>query len=262
MARRSRGRRGGRHGRGPNIPLLMGSALLVIGALGGAGWYMKSVSSQFETDQATGCLTQTETPEAVLFLVDATDKLSRPNAARITTHITDIVDRLPRYGRVIVIPFGENQAQPLQPILDLCVPGKGEAARPDEGAQILAKRYDEFKRTIDELGDDLTEVPDSNSSPISQQMVRAISDDVLHWNGRVRRLVLITDGLQTGRFRDASGELPAPPSPNFLKGVQAEYFEVGNERDVVQQTRELRQEWIDWFSDAGAEIEEVIAPGF
>ena len=261
MARRSRGRRSGRRGRGPNVPLLMVSAVLVIGALGGTGWYIKSVGSRFATDEATGCLTESTAPVAALFLVDATDKLSAENAARIKTHIEDIVKELPRYSKVIVVPFGGDQAVPLQPVFDQCVPGQAGDERLDEGAMLLQQRFDQFAEVLSELATQLTEVPDAPASPITNQVVRAVSDDVLHWEGEEMRLILISDGLQSRTYRTADGALPPPPSDSFLADIDVEYFEVGNPRSVGAQNLKLRDEWRQWFERAGADIK-LIAPGF
>lgn len=259
MARRSR--RSSRRGRGPNVPLLVAAAVFVVGAIGGTGWYLRSVSSQFASDEETGCLVERRAPEAVLFLVDTTDKLSPENAARIKTHITDIVAGLPRYSKVIVVPFGEDQAAPLEPIFDLCVPGRAGQERLDEGGLLLQQRFDQFEQVISRLATQLTEVPDAATSPISYQVVRAVSDDVLHWDGEVSRLILVSDGLQSRGHRNGDGRLPNPPTPDFLAGVQVEYFEVGNPRQVQMQTRSLREEWKRWFENAGASVQ-LVAPGY
>jgi hypothetical protein len=239
----------------------MVSAVLVIGALGGTGWYIKSVGSQFATDEATGCLKESTAPVAALFLVDATDKLSAENAARIKTHIEDVVNELPRYSKVIVVPFGGDQAVPLQPVFDQCVPGQAGDERLDEGAMLLQQRFDQFAEVLSELATQLTEVPDAPASPITHQVVRAVSDDVLHWEGEVRRLILVTDGLQSRMYRTDAGALPPPPSKNFLWDVDVEFFEVGNPRDVARQNRMMREQWQMWFETAGAKVK-MTSPGY
>lgn len=260
MARRAASRGRGRD-RGPNIPLLVAAGIMVVGAIGGTGWYFKSVSAQLATDEITGCLTKRQAPEAVMFLVDTTDKLTAENARRIRIHIADIVNELPIYSKVIVVPFGGDIAVPLQPVFDQCVPGKAGDERLDQGALLLQQRYEQFEAVVEELGKTLTEVSDAPSSPITNQVVRAVSDEVLHWDGEKRRLILISDGLQSSKFRATDGSLPAPPSSDFLKGVDAEYFEVGNQRYVARQTKQLREGWRGWFESAGAQVK-ILAPGF
>ena len=259
MARRARRGRG--RDRGPNTPLLIAAGIMVVGAIGGTGWYLNTVGAQLATDAETGCLTQRSAPEAVLFLVDTTDKLSSENARRIKTHISDIVDDLPRYSKVLVVPFGGDIAVPLEAVFDHCVPGKAGEARVDEGGMVLQQQYEQFEGVIDQLAKTLTEVSDAPASPISNQVVRAVSDEVLHWEGERKRLVLISDGLQSSKFRSSNGNLPEPPSSDFLKGVEAEYFEVGNQRDSARQTAQLRESWKAWFEASGARVK-VVAPGF
>lgn len=260
MARRA-SRRGRGRDRGPNVPLLIAAGIMVVGAIGGTGWYLRSVSSQLATDEKTGCLTKRKAPEAVMFLVDTTDKLSPEHARRIRTHISDIVAGLPMYSKVLVVPFGGDVAIPLEPVFDQCVPGKAGDERLDQGALLLQQRFEQFETIISQLEKSLTEIPDAPSSPITNQIVRAASDDVLHWDGERRRLVLVSDGLQSSKFRNSDGTLPAPPSPDFLRGVEAEYFEVGNQRESGRQNRQLREGWRSWFERAGAKPS-IVAPGF
>lgn len=260
MARRTN-RRGRGRSRGPNVALLIIAGIMVVGAIGGTAWYMREVGAQMATDDKTGCLNKRQAPEAVMFLVDTTDNLSFENARRIRTHIADIVKELPRYSKVLVIPFGGDIAVPLEPVFDHCVPGKAGDERPDEGALLLQQQFERFEGVVDDLAKTLTEVSDAPFSPITNQVVRAVSDDVLHWEGDKRRLILVSDGLQSSKFRSADGSLPAPPAPDFLKGVEAEYFEVGNQRDSARQTRQNREGWRTWFESAGAKAK-IVAPGF
>lgn len=260
MARRTT-RRGRGRDRGPNMPLLIAAGIMVVGAIGGTSWYLRSVSAEMATDDKTGCLTKRKAPEAVMFLVDTTDKLSAEHARRIRTHITDIVSQLPIYSKVLVVPFGGDIALPLEPVFDLCVPGKAGQERLDQGALLLQQRYEEFEAVIGKLERTLIEVSDAPSSPITNQVVRAVSDEVLHWDGEKRRLILVSDGLQSSKFRTPIGALPPPPRADFLKGVDAEYFEVGNQRGSAGQNRQLREGWQSWFENAGARVK-IVAPGF
>jgi hypothetical protein len=216
---------------------------------------------QFAVDNETGCLLRQPAPVAAMFLIDTTDKLSVANARRIATHVTDIVEGLPTYSKIVVIPFGGDLSAPLQPVFDRCVPARADEARVNQGSRVLQRRYDAFREVMGRLEGSLTTIADSPASPISQQVVRAVSDEVLHWDGESRRLVLVSDGLQSARYRLSNGELPAPPSPTWLQGVTVEYFEMGNARGLAGQTQKNRILWRDWFKSGGAQVE-MIAPGF
>src|SRR3954466_4339223 len=79
--------------------------LLLVSLVGGGGyfaWQYTKTGEAKETDAHTGCLTNVPTPQAVLFLIDATDRLSKENAERIGSRIKDAVDGLDRYSRVLI----------------------------------------------------------------------------------------------------------------------------------------------------------------
>lgn len=257
----ARSHRGG-NGKGGGLGGLVKGLILLalVGGVGYLGYWYWAGRSLNETDSQTGCLTNAPAPQAVLFMVDSTDRLSRENSERIGSRVRDAVDNLPRYSRVIIVPFGGDTAAPLQAIFNGCVPGRPSDARWDEGAQLLAEPYQRFGRELDALVAQLQQLPDSRSSPITEQVVRAASDPQLHWQGNARTLVLITDGLESSIYWTRNLRLPNPPEA-LLRDVRAEYFEVGNTRGNRLQTREMRLEWKSWLERGGADVR-LSAPGF
>jgi hypothetical protein len=238
-------------------------ALLCLGALAAVGYlayrYLEG-RKQREVDVATGCLTNAPAPQAVLFMVDQTDRLSREHAARIKSRIDDEVSKLPRYSRVIIVPFGGDTAAPLTPIFNKCLPGRSATANLDEGAQLLEEEYKGFEQALETMISGLDRLPDSKTSPITEQVVRAASDPQLHWQGNARTLVLITDGLESSIYWTRNLKLPDPPD-GLLRDSRAEYFEIGNAKGNRLQTHEMRLEWKSWLERAGADVR-VSAPGF
>jgi hypothetical protein len=237
--------------------------LIVVAVIGGLGYLVWGYVGDRErraTDTETGCLTNAPTPQAVLFMVDATDRLSRENSLRIRSRIMDAVENLPRYSRVIILPFGGDTAAPLLPVFNKCLPGRAANARFDEGGQLLEEDYAAFSSALQSMTEGLQQLPDSRTSPIAGQIVRAASDPQLHWNGAERSLVLITDGLESSIYWTRHLRLEDPPE-RLLEGIRAEYFEIGNERGNRLQTREMRLEWKSWLERAGADVR-VTAPGF
>lgn len=255
------GGRSPRGGGGGGGRLLL--TVLLLAGIGGGGYfgvqYWRGMQAR-ETDEKTGCFTHAPTPQAALFLIDATDHLSPENAKRIGDRIKDAVDGLDRFSRVIVVSFGGDTATPLKQIYNGCVPGKATSARWDEGSQLLQKQYGDFRTRLDGLVSELERLPDSKTSPITEQVIRAASDPQLHWDGRTRTLVLATDGLQSSIYWTRHLKLQDPPA-GLLKDVRAEFFEVGNEKGNKLQTPEMRQEWKSWFEHAGADIR-ITAPGY
>jgi hypothetical protein len=250
----------GQVGSGPGrlVAILAGVALLAAIGYFGFKYYQGRVARA--TDAETGCLTGAPTPQAMLVMVDATDRLSRENAQRIRSRINDAVAELPRYGRVIIVPFGGDTAAPLAPIFNKCLPGRSATAGLDEGSQLLEEEYQSFRQALDGMIGRLESLPDSRSSPITEQIVRAASDPQLHWQGTARTLVLVTDGLESSIYWTRNLRLPDPPE-GLLRNARVEYFEIGNARGNRLQTHSMRMEWKSWLERAGAEAR-ISAPGF
>lgn len=252
------GRGSGAKRKGGLVALLAAVVVLIVIAY--FGYRYVQTRGARATDLQTGCLTSAPTPHAALFMVDATDRLSRENALRIRSRINDVVAELPRYSRVTIVPFGGDTAAPLLPIFNKCLPGRSSTASLDEGAQLLEEEYQAFRQALDGMIGGLERLPDSRTSPIADQVVRAASDPQLHWQGTARTLVLITDGLESSIYWTRNLRLPDPPE-GLLRGGRAEFFEVGNARGNRLQTQAMRVEWKSWLERAGAEVR-MSAPGF
>lgn len=235
-------------------------ALAVLAALGYFGYRYAQSRSSRATDADTGCLSNAPTPQATLFLVDETDRLSSENGARIRARINDAVAAMPRYSRVIIVPFGGDTAAPLLPVFNKCLPGRAATASVDEGSQLLEEEYRGFGQALDAMVARLQQLPDSRTSPIAAQIIRAASDPELHWQGNLRTMVVITDGLETSIYWTRNLRLPDPPE-GLLRDVRAEYFEIGNARANPLQTPQMREAWRAWFQRAGADVR-ITAPGY
>lgn len=237
--------------------------LAIIAAVGAISWggytYNNHMNSK-QTDEKTGCLSNAAPPKSVLYLVDATDRLSPETSDRIRRRILDEVNGLPRFSKVLVISFGEDEASPLNPIFNRCLPGKAATAGIDEGSGLLERDYKAFETSLNEMISGLKNMPDSKKSPIANQVVRAASDPVFHWDGEKRELVLVTDGLESSIYWQNDLKLPNPPE-GILRGVEAEYFEIGNMKASRLQRRQMRLEWKSWLERAGATVK-ITAPGF
>lgn len=255
------GRYGGQkqNGGGGKLGRNMG-ILAVICAVGFGGFTYNNHMNAKQTDEKTGCLSNSAPPKSVLYLVDATDRLSPETSERIRRRILDEVNGLPRYSKVLVISFGEDEASPLNPIFNRCLPGKASTAGIDEGSGLLERDYKAFETSLNDMISGLKNVPDSKKSPISNQVVRAASDPVFHWDGDKRELVLVTDGLESSIYWQNDLKLPNPPE-GILRGVEAEYFEIGNMKGGHLQRRQMRLEWKSWLEKAGATVK-ITAPGF
>ncbi|RYE02431.1 MAG: hypothetical protein EOP61_08705 [Sphingomonadales bacterium] len=261
MSKYARGGRNGRSGSGGigawAVPVA--GALVLAGAAYG-GWSYFGVMKQREVDAETGCLANAPTPQAVVFLVDETDHLSHENAIRIQSRIHDAVMTMPRYSRVTIVPFGGDTAAPLLPIFNKCLPGRSSTARIDEGGLLLEEEYKVFDAALNTMVSQLEKLPDSRTSPITEQIVRAASDPQLHWQGKARTMVIMTDGLESSIYWTRNLKLADPPA-ELLRDVSVEYFEIGNAKGNRFQTPQMRLEWKSWLERAGANVR-ITAPGY
>lgn len=236
-------------------------ALAVLGAALVGGWfYLHRRAEQTMVTEETGCLQNAAAPRAAMFMIDSTDRLSPETAKHVIDTIKQDAAALPRFSRVILVPFDDDTARPLKPIFSKCLPGSGKDAGIDENARFLEIARHEFDQSLDKLEDTLTGLPPSKTSPISTQIVRAASDPVLEWKGAKRTLVLLSDGLESSIYWTRTLKLPEPPH-GLLDGVDVEYVELGNEKAGKLQSDQMRQQWRSWFEKAGGDVR-MTAPGY
>lgn len=256
---RTRGGRGSAgKGRGGYVWMGVLVALAVFMVTGFA--YLKGISSANAADKETGCLTSGKVPQAVLFMVDATDQLSPETAKRVVSVIRDEAEQLPQYSRLIVVPFGDDVAAPFEPMFNACLPGTAKDARLDQSPRFVQEAHDKFLNSLDRLSEKLQGLHDSRTSPITAQIVKAASDPLLHWKGEQKTLVLLSDGLESSIYWTRNLQLKTPPK-GILDDVRVEYFELGNEKAARLQSDQMRQQWKNWFESAGASVR-MTAPGY
>lgn len=233
--------------------------VLLVGIVG-AYFALKQSQTANATDAETGCLSGRLAPEAVLFMVDTTDRLNDKNADHVVMSIRDMTDQLPRYSHVIVVPFGNDTSMPLVPLFSQCLPGHGKDARLDESARFVEEGYKRFEGALSQLGNTLKKQADASTSPITQQIINAASNPALHWKGDTKTLVLYSDGLESTIYWTKELKLKDPP-PRILDRVKVEYHELGNVKSYRLQTPNLREQWRTWFDKAGATVR-MTAPGY
>jgi hypothetical protein len=236
----------------------IGALVVLVAAIVSAWAFLQRSHREGETDKQTGCLTTRTTPQAALFLIDSTDRLTPENAKHVIDTIIDDEADLPDYSRLVIVPFGDDTAAPLTPVFSRCLPGR--KARLDQNQHAVDATNQEFQTSLDKLRDSLASLPPSKSSPIAAQIVRAASDPVLQWRGEKRTMVVVTDGLESSIYWSRDLKLPDPPA-NLLSGVDVEYVELGNAKANKLQSDQMRQQWRAWFEKAGASVR-MTAPGY
>ncbi len=227
--------------------------ILLLGAVA-VGALRKHLMHERASNPETLCRLNQPVTQAVLVLVDSTDPLAQDNAPRFRALIHQTRDVLPRFGRLTITAFDDDLARPLTPSFDVCSPGRrAEADARFEGASLLQATYDSrFGAPLDETIRRLTSARSAPRSPIAAQIERATSID--GWRGENRKLVILSDGLQNASrsvYRTGRVDLAAPTN-RFLEGVEVEFIELPNPRDLGLQTAQGRTAWKGWLEAAGA----------
>lgn len=213
------------------------------------------------------CLVNRPTPVAVLTLLDQTDTLGRDAGKRFDDLMAATLRRLPRNGRLTIVPFGGDLGQSLASQFSACSPGKkGDADPWSEAADDVQWDYENtFLKPLSQVSARLLDARPSGRSPIAEQIERAVSDTAIMWEGQHRELVVMTDGLQftagSPIYTGGKFKLPDAP-PALLRGVTVRYVELANPTHSELQTAELRKAWEAWFIAAGAEKVIMVAPGY
>jgi hypothetical protein len=215
----------------------------------------------------TFCLLNRQPPAAYLLMLDLTDTLARDSGKRFDNLRAVLLDELPRNGRLTVVPFGGDLGQSLVAKFSACSPGRREDVDGwRESADDAQWNYDEnFRKPLDKIAQELLDEHTSPSSPIAEQIERAVGDPAIVWRGDKRVLIVMSDGLQNTKdsriYRGAPIALPEPPE-NLLSGVHVRYIELANAKHSALQTKEVREAWRRWFVAAGAAEVEMDARGY
>jgi hypothetical protein len=236
----------------------VGTLVALVAAIIFAWLFLQRSHRDGETDKQTGCLTTRDTPQAAMFLIDSTDRLTPENAKHVIDTIVEDESQLPEYSRLVIVPFGDDTAAPLAPVFSKCMPSR--KARLDQNQHSVDATNQDFQASLDKLKDALATLPPSKSSPIAAQIIRAAGDPVLQWKGARRTMVVITDGLESSIYWSRDLKLIDPPA-NLLNGVDVEYVELGNAKANKLQSDQMRQQWRAWFEKAGASVR-MTAPGY
>lgn len=219
-------------------------------------------------DATTMCAVNQAVARTTIVAVDRTDALTFANAPKFQRMMIGLGAYAERGERLAIVPFADDTGAPLNPVFDVCTPGRGtDADTLTESRAILEAKFEErFATPLEAAIRDLTTAATAPRSPITRQIERLARDRTLTAPGAALRLIVVSDFLENTEensvyARGGAFVLP-PPRDRFLEGVRVQMVELGNSRDSRHQTEALRQQWIAWFQAAGATIEdEYLPPG-
>ncbi len=262
-------------GAGGSSGWLIGGIAAAIGVLlaGGAWLYFKSEELRVAADAETLCRTDGALPEVSVVLLDLSSALSDVQKLDLKNELTRIRDGVPRFGRIEIFAVDDHAPRVLQPLLELCNPGRGEdMSEIYQNPQLARQRWErDFARTLDAAIEKLLGTPEAATSPIFEAIqavaLRTFDDPALD-DVPSRRLVLVSDLMQNvpGKLRMYDG-IPAfdelARSPYWLD-VKAELERVDVtvlylQRPSSQRTWQPQVDfWSRYFEAQGASIERVL----
>jgi hypothetical protein len=195
MARRRRGSRGLSDG---TSGLLLGLAgIILIGALGGGYWFIKS--SRPILDAETNC--PKSGPSGIhVILFDRSDPISEQQAQRIRQAIDKFKNEATFGLRFDLYTFQGDTQHALQPKLRICALGKpSDANALIENPELVRRRYDaKFSAVLDQTVAELLRGSQEKNSPIIESLrAAAISSFGPVEAGQIPlRLTMISDMVQ------------------------------------------------------------------
>ena len=239
-------------------------AASVAGAALTLGW-MAETDKAYARDDVTQCLESGEIPLAIVVAVDQTDPLAASAGQRFAAIMNLIKQRVPRGGRLIVVPFDGDLGKSPVPVFDYCSPGTAEEASSTEGSARLQRAYDRnFSVKVDEVARDLQNNHSTGYSPIAQQIDRIFTDPAIARHGDHCEILLISDGLQSvpgaNIYRGQAMRFPEPVPGRFAH-CEVHYFELANPTRFELQTPANRAALEQWFAESGARPS-MHAPGY
>jgi len=206
---------------------------------------------------------------STIILVDQSDPLALENDARVMEIMRSEGRVVSRGSSLVLASFSGAVHRRVMVHFQKCSPGRGsEIDRREVGR--VKQEWDWNREFIDPLENTIGEIAHrratrTDQSYIADTIASAVTDGGMRFNGRERRLLVLTDGLEntaTSRpYVDGRVRL-ARPREQFLAGVDFEFIELAPDVSVAGlQTYENRLEWRQWACIAGAKTVTIRAPG-
>lgn len=244
-----------------SVAVIILTVIAVVSAL----YWLSNAEKANARDPETQCLINGNVPLAALVVVDQTDPLAKAAGDRFSAIMNVVKAKIPRGGRLIVVPFNGDLGNAPVPMFDRCSPGQADEAASTEGSARLQRLYNvRFSQKVDEIAKSLQNEQSTGYSPIAQQLERIITDPAIAWHGEHCSLYLISDGLEsTPGANIYKGEKVRFPKPvaGLFRGCEVHYFELANPKRFDLQTPDSRAALNEWFIASGSRPH-MHAPGY
>lgn len=178
----------------------LGLALLMLTIMVlGTGLAAGIVLRPAPTDPRTFCPVLTAPSSITMVLIDGSEQLEPRHRKRLFAAIEDEANRLPRFGRLMLVKMRPQSPRELKEVFLRCNPGDSRTANPlfSNPARVQARWQADFADPLRAAANLAASAPRSSSaSPILEAIAAAALDPAFANFSGPRRFVLITDLLE------------------------------------------------------------------
>lgn len=243
---------------------------IAFSVLGIVAWfYINAMLSTRTLDMTTMC---PSVPDSVtVVLVDVTDPLNLPQKQDFTNQLDLLVEKVPRYGKLVIAKVDPVSERLLTPVITRCNPGSSEDANDISGnpAKLEAMHKMQFVAPVQAAFAQITTASEALRSPILES-IQSINLTELQRGvakGGSRKLIVASDLLQHTqdisfykRLPDADALVATPAFGRVrtdLRGTEVELWMLQRADFKSTQPRQLPELWEKMIDAQGGKLMRV-----
>lgn len=239
-----------------------------------AGATRIATAASRSVDYATGCPKDGKYSAIFAILLDTTDSLSPVQQEIIQKKLDEFAEEVPRYGRLETFAVRASSDRLIEPLLQVCNPGRGSDVSELTGnPRLMEKRWHQkFKDPLDAvLKVALADSINAKQSPIMEEIQQVSVQAFFEApDGTSKRFAIVSDMLQKSpvlnQYRSSESFEEFEHQPGFvtvrpeLDNVDVTILYIRRSSDFNRQGKRHIEFWQSFFSASGARrIEEVLS---
>jgi hypothetical protein len=232
-----------------------------------------SAAASRPIDYATGCPKDGKYSAVFAVLLDTTDSLSPVQQEIAQKKLDEFAEEVPRYGKLEVFEVRPLSDRLIEPLLDVCNPGRASDTNEWTGnPRLMEKRWHgKFMDPLDKsLRTALSDTVSAKQSPIMEEIQQVSAKAFFETPPNTsKRLAIVSDMLQNSavlnQYHRPESFEEFEHQPGFVK-VRPELNDVGVTLLYVRRSSEFNRQgerhvefWQSFFAASGARIEEVMS---
>lgn len=254
-----------------NIPYLAG-AVIALGLLGAAGWWMNRTSTEMAVNSETLCPLATGPVAETVILFDLTDPLAAAQTSQLLQHLESEFANAAIGTQFTMGVVSENPAD-WGATSPLCKPhSERDVSALTQNVPLVKQRYEErFLAPLERNLQRMISASGANSSPImeSLQALTTGTPGFVTFTGP-RKIILVSDLLQHSdamSFYRGDDWQRFAASPAFqrlgrtLNGVDVEIFAVRRVMEKIKDPAAVEDFWLRYFDLQGARLPKLHSLG-